>query len=411
VLRVTRDENLGLIEDTVRHLKAAGLEVILDAEHVFDGLKADREFALRCLRAAADAGADCLCLCDTNGGTLPAEIFSLVTDVRREVDAPLGIHCHNDSGTALAGTLAAVEAGAIHVQGTINGLGERCGNADLCGVIANLVLKMNCDLACAGSLRRLTELSRFVYELANMNFRPQQPYVGLSAFAHKGGLHVHAVQRDPRTYEHTEPAAVGNERRVLISELSGSSNILAKAEKYDIAHDRALTRRIVAEVAKLENEGYQFEAAEASFDLLVRRVLGRRRRFFTLRDWHVTSERRGTDEAPLTTATVKLSVDDEERLTVAEGDGPVNALDAALRKALEDFYPALNEMRLIDYKVRVVNARAGTAARVRVVIESTDGDEIWGTVGVSENIIEASWQAMADSVEYKLTKELDREAS
>ena len=411
VLRVTPEENLAMIDETVRHLKAAGLEVILDAEHFFDGFKVDREFALKCLRAAVDAGADCLCLCDTNGGTLPAEIYRVVVEVRGEVGAPLGIHCHNDSGTAVAGTLAAVEAGATHVQGTVNGLGERCGNADLCGVIPNLVLKMNCDLACADSLRRLTELSRFVYELANMNFRPDQPYVGMSAYAHKGGLHVHAVQRDPRTYEHIDPAAVGNERRVLISELSGSSNILAKTEKYHIARDKALTRKIVQKVAELENEGYQFEAAEASFDLLVRRLMGRRRQFFTLHDWHVSSERRGTDKEPFTTATVKLSVDGHERLTVAEGDGPVNALDGALRKALEDFYPALKQVRLIDYKVRVVNARAGTAARVRVVIESTDGEEIWGTVGVSENIIEASWQAMVDSVEYKLTKELDRAAS
>jgi len=411
VLRVTPDENLAMIADTVRHLKAAGLEVILDAEHFFDGFGANREFALACLRTAAEAGADCLCLCDTNGGTLPAEIHRIVTDVARAVDVPLGIHCHNDSGTAVAGTLAAVEAGAVHVQGTINGLGERCGNADLCAVIANLALKMDCDLACAEHLARLTELSRFVYELANMNFRPDQPYVGMSAFAHKGGFHVHAVRLDPRTYEHIDPAVVGSERRVLISELSGTSNILAKAEKYNIAHDRALMRAIVAEVAELENEGYQFEAAEASFDLLVRRVLGRRKQFFTLHDWHVTSERRGTDEVPFTTATIKLSVGGQERLTVAEGNGPVNALDGALRKALEDFYPALSAMRLVDYKVRVVNARASTEARVRVVVESTDGDEIWGTVGVSANIIEASWQAMVDSVEYRLTKVLDSAAS
>lgn len=411
VLRVSLDENLAMIDDTVRYLKAAGREVVFDAEHFFDGFAADRAYALQALTTAEAAGADCLCLCDTNGGTLPTAIHAVVAEVRRRVGVRLGIHCHNDSGTAVAGTLAAVEAGATQVQGTINGLGERCGNADLCAVIANLALKMKRDLAGAPNLARLTELSRFVYELANMNFQANQPYVGLSAFAHKGGFHVHAVQRDTHTYEHIDPAAVGNERRVLISELSGSSNILAKTVKYNIAHDRELTRTILAEVTRLENEGYQFEAAEASFDLLVRRLMGLRRQFFTLHDWHIQSERRGTDAAPFTTATVKVSVDGEERLTVAEGDGPVNALDGALRKALEDFYPVLKDVRLIDFKVRVVNARAATAARVRVVIESTDGEEIWGTVGVSENIIEASWQALVDSMEYALTKALDKAAA
>jgi 2-isopropylmalate synthase len=411
VLNVSLDENLAMIDDTVRHLKAAGREVILDAEHFFDGYKANRAYALRSLEAAAAAGADCLCLCDTNGGTLPQEVFAIVTDVRAALKAPIGIHCHNDSGTAVAATLAAVEAGAAHVQGTMNGLGERCGNADLCVVVPGLVLKMKREVTCAKNLVRLTELSRFVYEIANMNFQANQPYVGLSAFAHKGGFHVHAVQRDARTYEHVDPCAVGNERRVLISELSGSSNILAKTEKHHVSHDKGLTRRILAEVTRLENEGYQFEAAEASFDLLVRRLMGRRRAFFALHDWHVTSERRGTDPAPFTTATVKLSVDGQERLTVAEGNGPVNALDGALRKALADFYPVLSAIRLTDFKVRVVNARAGTTARVRVVIESTDGEEVWGTVGVSENIIEASWQAMVDSVEYKLTKEEDKKAA
>jgi 2-isopropylmalate synthase len=301
-----------------------------------------------------------------------------------------------------------VALGATHVQGTINGIGERCGNADLLPIIANLALKRGCDVLRPGSLERLTELSRYVYELANMNFRPEQPYVGLSAFAHKGGMHTHAVAKNPLTYEHTDPARVGNSRRVLLSELSGRATILAKTAKYAIQHDQALMAKILGRVQDLEHEGYEFEAAEASFDLLVKKVMGQYRPKFERLAYRVNIE--VTQGEPITEATVKIRTGERLMHTASDGHGPVNALDGALRKALEPCYPRLQEMQLVDYKVRVVNSRAATAARVRVVIESRDADAVWGTVGVSENIIEASWIALVDSLEYKLFKDEDEEA-
>jgi len=404
VLNVALEENLAMIRETVAYLRAAGRTVFYDAEHFFDGFDANTPYALATLRAAAEAGASAVILCDTNGGSLPDRVANLVAQVRRELKGTLGIHCHNDGDVATANTLAAVAAGATHVQGTINGIGERCGNADLVPVIANLALKQGKELLRPGSLRLLTETSRYVYEVANMNFRNNQPFVGASAFAHKGGMHAHAVGKNPVTYEHVDPASVGNERRILLSELSGQSNILAKTTKYQLTHNRDMMSRILHRVCELENEGYEFEAAEASFDLLVKRTVGQYRPWFERIAYHVGVEARGAASLE-TEATVKLRLGDRLVHTVSEGDGPVNALDGALRKALTSQYPRLEEMRLVDYKVRVVNARAGTAARVRVVMEFRDKTDVWGTVGVSENIIEASWLAMVDGFEYKLFKD------
>ncbi len=410
VLGTTLEENLRMIADSVAYCKAAGREVFYDAEHFFDGYRHNAEYALQTLRAAQDAGASVVILCDTNGGTLPDKIAERVETVRRALRVELGIHCHNDSDVAIANSLAAVSRGATQVQGTVNGIGERCGNADLVSVIANLGLKLGYDVLAPGSLARLTELSRYVYEIANMNFRSDQPFVGASAFAHKGGMHTHAIARTTASYEHLDPAAVGNERRILVSELSGQSTILAKTTKYAVTHDRALMQKILTRVQDLENEGYEFEAAEASFDLLVKKALGVYRPKFERLAYRVNIET-GEDGLPVTEATVKVRVGDAVQHTVSEGDGPVNALDGALRKALLPLYPRLAEMHLADYKVRVVNARAETAAKVRVVVEWRDGAAVWGTVGVSENIIEASWLALADSFEYKLFKDEEGGAS
>jgi 2-isopropylmalate synthase len=404
VLNTTLEENLRMISESVAFCQAAGRQVIYDAEHFFDGFRHNPSYALETLRAARQAGASIVVLCDTNGGTLPDDIGAAVEKVRRELKVEIGIHCHNDCDVAVANTLAAVAKGATQVQGTMNGIGERCGNVDLVSVIANLALKRGYDVLRPGSLARLTEVSRYVYETANMNFRSNQPFVGTSAFAHKGGMHAHGVARNTASYEHIDPAAVGNERRILVSELSGQSTILAKTTEYDINTNKALMAKILNQVQDLENEGYEFEAAEASFDLLVKKVAGLYQPKFERLAYRVNIETEGK-AAPLTEATVKVKVNDQVMHTVSEGDGPVNALDGALRKALQPFYPNLAEMQLVDYKVRVVNARAGTAARVRVVIESRDRDHVWGTVGVSENIIEASWLALVDGFEYKLFKD------
>ncbi|HKI32863.1 MAG TPA: citramalate synthase [Gemmataceae bacterium] len=404
VLGTTLEENLRMIADSVAWCRSRGREVFYDAEHFFDGYKANPEYALETLRAAEAAGAAVVILCDTNGGTLPEQVAERVAAVRAALRCDLGIHTHNDCDLAVANTLAAVRQGATQVQGTINGIGERCGNADLVSLIANLALKYGHDVLQPGSLQRLTEASRYVYEIANMNFRPGQPFVGTSAFAHKGGMHTHAVAKVSRSYEHIDPALVGNERRFLVSELSGQSTILAKTTKYAINTDKVLMVKILNQVQGLEHEGYEFEAAEASFDLLVKKAAGLYSSMFERLSYRVNVEvdRQGQ---PVTEATVKARVGGEVMHTVSEGDGPVNALDGALRKALLPFYPRLAEMQLVDYKVRVVNAKAGTAARVRVVIESRDDSDVWGTVGVSENIIEASWLALVDSIEYKLFKD------
>jgi len=407
VLRVSLDENLAMIGDSVAFLKSAGREVIYDAEHFFDGWQANPDYAKQTIRAAAAAGAQLVCLCDTNGGTLPeriAELTKLAREAVADYNVPVGIHCHNDCDLAVANSLAAVDAGAVHVQGTINGVGERCGNVDLISLIANLAFKKGYQVLGGTKLDHLTELSRFVYETANLNLRPSQPFVGQSAFAHKGGMHVHAINRATSTYEHMDPVLVGNTRRILVSELSGRSNIAAMTIKHNLQDDRGVMDRILKEVVDLESRGYQFEAAEASFDLLVRRCAGTFKPHFERLKYHVGVAAETQDE-PETEATVKIRVGDSVRFEVGEGDGPVNALDAALRKALNGTFPNLRSMRLVDYKVRVVNFEAGTAARIRVIIESADEHDLWGTVGVSENIIEASWIALVDAIEYKLYKD------
>ncbi len=406
-LRVSLDENIEMIHDSVGYLKKRVEKVFYDAEHFFDGYKEDPDYALKTLRAAEDAGADCIVLCDTNGGALPFDVEDIVREVRRTLSAPIGIHAHNDSATAVANSLAAVKEGAVHVQGTINGFGERCGNADLTSIIPALELKMGIRCLGRARLKRLRETSRFLYELANLTHFKHQPYVGESAFAHKGGIHVSAVLKSPETYEHIRPELVGNHQRVLVSDLSGRSNILYKAEEYglDLESDSPVLRKVLSDLKKLEHQGFQYEGAEASFELLIQKALKRKEKYFKLLGFRVIDEQTVEGREPYTEATIKLEVNNLVEHTAAEGNGPVNALDKALRKALERFYPSLKKVRLLDFKVRVLAGGAGTASKVRVLVESGDGVDKWGTVGVSENVIEASWQALVDSLEYKLLKD------
>jgi 2-isopropylmalate synthase len=409
VLNATLEENLQMVADSVRFLKRKGREVFFDAEHFFDGYKSDPVYSLMVLSAAAEAGASRLILCDTNGGCLVEEVERIVTEAARTINVPLGIHTHNDSGLAAAASLAAVGAGAVQVQGTINGIGERAGNADLCAIIPNLVLKMDRQCQCGKYLGRLTELSRFVYEQANLNLPLNQPYVGTSSFAHKGGMHVHAVQKCSQCYEHVDPETVGNSRRVIISELSGASNLLARSEKLAMVKDATLVRKILKHIQDLENQGYQFETAEASFDLIVRKFMGHYHTFFTL-DHYRAVILKGNGREAVSETIVKVNVNGATEHHVAEAIGPVDALDAALRKALVRHYPAISDMQLVDYRVRVVNPKDAAAAKVRVVIETRDKHHHWGTIGVSHNIIDASWQALVDSFEYKLLREEDHAA-
>lgn len=413
VLRVSLEENLAMIRDSIAWLVSEGRRVFYDAEHFFDGFQANPDYAFQTVLAAQEAGAEIVVCCDTNGGSMPERIAATVDRLRERLTIPFGIHCHNDCDVAVANSLRAVDHGAIQVQGTINGIGERCGNADLVSVGANLALKKGREVLHGTGVGHLTDLSRYVYELANMNFRNNQAYVGRSAFAHKGGMHVHAVNRIAHSYEHIDPALVGNERRILVSELSGRSNIVAKTTKYKLEHDDQLMKRILDRVVELENEGYQFEAAEASFDLLVKKCAGLHRPRFERLHYRVNvqmDDGRGTPANPLpsavtTEAIVKVRVEERIEHVAGEGDGPVNALDNALRKALLPTYPKLGAMKLVDYKVRVINSTEGTAARVRVVIECADDESVWSTVGVSENIIEASWLALVDAYEYKLLRD------
>lgn len=406
-LRIGLDENLALIYDSLAFLKARMPEVIYDAEHFFDGFKANPDYSMKTLKAAEDAGVDCIVLCDTNGGTLPFEIESIVEEVQKSIKTPLGIHTHNDSETAVANTVMAVRLGVNHVQGTINGYGERCGNANLCSIIPVLEVKLGISCIGRGNLRKLKEVSSFVNELANMRPNIHQPFVGKSAFAHKGGVHVSAIQKNPHTYEHIRPELVGNLQRILVSDLSGKSNILAKAAEYNIDLDsnNPAVDKILDDLKNLEHQGYQFEGADASFELLMRRHLGEKMDYFTTLGFKVTSEKRQEDEKPISEAIIRVKVEDNEEHTAALGNGPVNALDNAIRKALEKFYPSLKEVKLLDYKVRILSSNQGTAAITRVLIESGDKEEKWGTVGVGENIIHASWQALVDSLEYKLSKD------
>jgi 2-isopropylmalate synthase len=404
---ISLEENLELIAKTVTFLKKHVPEVIYDAEHFFDGYKGNKGYAFSTIKAAAEAGADCIVLCDTNGGTLSFELAEIVREVRGLITTPLGIHCHNDSDLAVANTIMAVKEGVRQIQGTINGLGERCGNANLCSIIPNLQVKMGMRCLTDERLKKLKEASRFVSELANLPHNKHQPYVGDSAFAHKAGVHVSAIRKSPLTYEHITPQLVGNTQRILISDLSGEGNVLAKAEEFNIKLKKGdpTTRRILTSLKELENQGYQFEGAEGSFELLIKKAIGSHKRFFDLLGFRVIVEKRGDGSPPLSEATIMVKVGDQVEHTAAEGNGPVNALDNALRKALEKFYPELMNVRLIDYKVRVLSAGEGTGASTRVLIESWDGATKWGTVGVSENIIEASWQALVDSIDYKLLKE------
>jgi 2-isopropylmalate synthase len=409
VLKASLEENLDMIRDTVSYLKAAGRRVIYDAEHFFDGWAADGEYAFSSLRAAAEAGAECLVLCDTNGGSLPDRVGELAARVVKEFGLPVGIHAHNDSGLAVANSLAAVRSGATHVQGTLVGFGERCGNANLSTVAANLSLKMGHECLREDSLPKLSRATRLVAEIANVNFDESMPYVGLKAFAHKAGMHVDAVTKVTQSFEHVSPEAVGNSRRILASEVGGRSVILERVRRLDptATKESPLVAQVVKRLKEMERLGYQFEGADASLELLMRKAAGKYKPFFELGHYRTIGEQ-PTEGKLSAQALVKVHVDGEDAISAAEGDGPVHALDLALRKALEKFYPSLSSMRLKDFKVRVLDSKSATAATVRVLIESTDGEDAWTTVGVSPDIIEASWIALVDSIEYKLICDIEK---
>jgi 2-isopropylmalate synthase len=408
ILGIDMDENLAMIEESVFFLKKRDRRVIYDAEHFFDGFKKNPDYAMRTVEAAVKGGADFVVLCDTNGGTLPHEIRTIIHKVSPRITPGLGIHAHNDCGLALANSLEAVRGGAVMVQGTINGYGERCGNTDLTGAIGALQVKMGYGCIPEEKLGKLTELSRFVSEVANMPPINQRPFVGKSAFAHKGGVHVSAILKNPAAYEHIDPEKVGNRRRVLVSDLSGKSNIEYKAKELGVkvGGNGWGSEKIVQEIKRLEDQGYQFDAAEGSLELLMKKVTGQFKEPFNLESLRITIEKNRSGPSS-SQATIKISVADDYEITAAEGDGPVNALDNALRKALHKFFPQVDEMKLVDFKVRVIDGSDGTAAKVRVQIESRDAREIWSTIGVSENVIEASWQALVDSVQYKLSRVLN----
>ena len=406
-LKISLNENLDLINNSVSYLKKKADKVFFDAEHFFDGYKYNPEYALDCLVSAEDAGADCIVLCDTNGGMLPYDVEEITTAVIKKIKTPIGIHAHNDSDCAVANSLVAVRLGAVQVHGTINGLGERCGNANLCSLIPDMQLKLGYKCISEMQMKKLREVSRFINEIANLRHFRRQPFVGDSAFAHKAGVHVSAVTKNSETYEHIKPELVGNSHRILISDLAGKSNVLRKAKEFNINIDpeSPQLQGILNDLKKLEHQGFQFEAAEASFELLLKKALGLHKKFFDLIGFRLIVEKRNEGEVPLSEATIMVKVGGQIEHTAATGNGPVNALDNALRKALEKFYPQLKELELCDYKVRVLTAGKGTSAKVRVLTESGDSKSKWGTVGVSENIIEASWQALVDSIEYKLLKE------
>jgi len=408
VLVATLEDNLQMIADSIEYLKKRGLKVFFDAEHFFDGYRGNPDYALKTIKVAERAGADCIVLCDSNGGSIPAQIKEVFGEVKKHVDVPLGIHAHNDSDCAVANSLAAVEAGAVQVQGTINGYGERCGNANLVSIIPNLVVKIGIPCLSEDKLPLLSEVSHHVSETANVVTDPHQPYVGESAFAHKGGIHISAIMKQKGAYEHIDPSLVGNLQRMLVSDQAGTAAIVHKAKELgvDLSDKPGLTIKILNKLKKLEHQGYHFETADGSFEILLRKNMGSYRPLFRLEDYKVTVTKSG-EGRPKTEAVVKIWVDNERLIEFAEGNGPVNALDSALRKAIARIFPALEEISLTDYKVRIINAKKGTAAVVRVLIESTDGEDTWGTVGVHENIIEASWEALVDSIEYGLSRKRD----
>lgn len=406
-LRISKKANLEIIADSIAFMKSRVDEVIFDAEHFFDGYRSNPEYTVECLKAAQEGGADWIVLCDTNGGRLPSDIRAAIASLQGVISTPLGIHCHNDGELAVANTMAGVEMGVRQVQGTINGFGERCGNLNLCSVIPNLQLKMGKTCIQPDQLVKLREISHFFYELANIQPHKHQPYVGNSAFAHKGGMHVSGILKNRETYEHIDPELVGNRQRVLVSDLAGRSNIIYKAKEYgiELQSDDHAVHEILRRIKDLESQGYEFEAAEGSFELLIQDALGRKKKNFRLVGFRVIDEKRKEDEPPISEATIMVEVDGVLEHAAAMGNGPVNALDQALRKALTHFYPSLKEMELLDYKVRVLSSGEGTAASVRVLIESGDKKDRWGTVGVSHNVIEASWKAVVDSINYKLYKD------
>ncbi len=412
VLRTTPEENLAMIEESVRLMVENGREVVYDAEHFYDGYVEDSEYALKTLEAAVQGGASWLALCDTNGGKLVDEVREITAEVHRRFhDQRVGVHCHNDSGLGVAVTLAGVQAGAAMVQGTMNGYGERTGNANLTSILPNLALKMGYKLNCREHLAELRELSLFLDELANTRANIKEPFVGASAFAHKGGVHANAAQKVARSYEHIDPSLVGNRQRVLISDMSGRSSFMMKAKELGVHLDEksADLKPMLEELKQLEFRGYEYEAADASFQLLLAKWLKQRKDYFVLQGYRVIVEMRGSEDTLIAEATVKLEVNGETVHTVAESSGPVDALDQALRRALEGAYPQIKDVELRDFKVRILDGGNGAHSRIRVLIESSDGDEIWGTVGVSDNLIEASWEALRDSVEYKLLKTVNNE--
>jgi len=407
VLRTSLEENLLMIKESVQYLKTKCEEVIYDAEHFFDGYRSNSEYALQTLLAAEEGGADCIVLCETNGGMLPSDIREIMKAVKEVINVPLGIHTHNDSGCAVANTLEGVQAGAIHVQGTINGLGERCGNANLCTIIPNLCLKLGYECLDSSDIKSLTELSRYFNEIANLHDDTKQPYVGASAFAHKGGAHIDGVMKDPTTFEHIDPRIVGNDRLYILSDQSGGSTIVKKLQQFlpNLDKKDPLVKQILNKVKDMESEGYLFEAAEGSFKLLAAKEFGLYKEPFKFIGFRVMEEQKGTSNDPSAEATIKVEANGKLVHTAAEGDGPVNAMDNAIRKGLIEFFPELADVRLVDYKVLVINGKEGTGAKVRVLIESSDKTDSWGTVGVSANIIEASWIALIDSINYKLMKD------
>lgn len=410
ILKTTLEENLNMIRDTIKYLVSKNKEVIFDAEHFFDGYRANKDYALNTLKVARDAGASTLVLCDTNGGSLPNEISQIVETAISKIGGNIGIHCHDDIGMAVANSVVAAQSGANHIQGTFIGMGERCGNANLSTIIPTLTLKLGYDTLEEENLSKLTSVARFIAEISNIPLKDEAPYVGGAAFAHKGGMHIDAVCKNPKAYEHIEPESVGNRRRFLISEVSGKSTVFSEIQKLfpNISKDSKEVQKITDRLKELEYEGYQFEGAEGTVELVMRKIIGKYSPFFKLNHFKVLSEQPSTNSDFSSSVMINITVDGKEEMSAAEGDGPVNALDKALRKVLDVFYPQLRDVRLVDYKVRVLDSESATGSKVRVLIESTDGIENWSTVGVSTDIIQASWIALVDSIEYKLIKDMER---
>ncbi|GAB6169031.1 citramalate synthase [Clostridium carnis] len=411
IIKTSLEENLNMIRDSIKFLRENSKEVIFDAEHFFDGYKENNVYALETLKVAREAGARVIVLCDTNGSILPSEIEDITKDVIEKVGGIIGVHCHNDIGLAVANSIISVEAGVRHIQGTFIGFGERCGNANLSTIIPTLKLKMNYEIIDDEHLLELTKTARFISEISNIPLSYDMPYVGASAFAHKGGMHIDAVCKESKSYEHIEPEKIGNSRRFLISEVSGKSTILKEIQKVfpNITKESKEVKDITNRLKELEYEGYKFEGAEGTIELLMRKIMGKYKPFFKLNHFKTMGEQPSSNGDFSSTALINITVDGKNKMTAAEGDGPVNALDKALREALESFYPKLKDVRLVDYKVRVLDSESATGAKVRVLIESTDGVESWSTVGVSRDVIQASWIALVDSIEYKLIKDIERE--